>query len=157
MKRAVRCSCGAKTRDAEQETCIQCGRMLHEAEISCAIHPDSFAGGRCVVCGKPLCTACNVLTDERWLCAEDAEALREWMEVFQTIDPFAADAVVRNLAQNGFELRTYDHAQFCDDPHLTVGSPVLVFVRRERHADATSILRGLELDRIDVTNARNHH
>jgi hypothetical protein len=78
------------------------------------------------------------------------------LEVFRTADPFAADAVVRNLALNGYELRTHDHAEYRDDPLRTDGARVRVFVPSDRHGDAAKFLRELDLDRIDVSLARNH-
>lgn len=140
---------------AGQTFCRWCGTLAGPAEengfaIGCEIHHERGAVGLCIICSKPVCADCEVMSHGKILCHEPEHRimLQEWSTVHEPDSEFEADALVRNLADNGIEAKTFslhDHvaARWVDE------NRVLVFVRKSDMENAISLLKELNLIDID--------
>lgn len=134
-----------------QKLCSVCGALVDTSEekivtIECETHPDYRAVGLCVVCGRPVCSECEVKSDEKILCAnpEHRILLQEWSVLLRPDSEFEADALVRNLADGGidaksFSLHTYAATFWMNE------SRVLLFVKNSEGEKAKALLEELNL------------
>jgi hypothetical protein len=136
---------------AEQKVCGVCGVLIDMSEektfnIECETHPNHRAIGFCVICGRPVCSECEVKSAGKILCNDPDHRilLQEWSMVHQPDSEFEADALVRNLADGRIEAKTFslhDHmATFWLHENR-----VLLFVRKSEDEKAKALLKELNL------------
>jgi hypothetical protein len=128
--------CGAFT-DTDEENAFK---------VECESHPDNRAVGLCVICGRPVCSDCEVKSAEKILCSDPAHKimLQEWHVMYQPNSEFEAEALVRNLADGGIEAKTFslhDHIAM----HWLNENRVLLFVRKSEDEKAKEFLKELNL------------
>ena len=136
---------------AEQKFCYVCGTLLDTSEendciVECEMHPDRRAVGICVICGKPVCSDCEVKSSGKILCADPEHRilLQEWCGIFHTDSEFEADAFMRNLADGGIEAKTFslhDHSAM----HWFNENRIEVFIRKLDNEKAKALLKELHL------------
>lgn len=97
--------CGESFREAD--ACPACG--LASAELSCETHPDTAAEGRCVVCGRAVCKACQAGDSRACLCADHREVtiIQGWAQVYTTTREFEAQLLRENLLAEGLDARIF--------------------------------------------------
>ena len=115
-------------------------------KIECETHPDHRAVGLCVVCGKPVCSDCEVKSAGKLLCnnPEHRILLQEWGVMYEPDSEFEAEALVRNLADGGIDAKTFslhDHVAAC----WLNENRVLLFVRKLEVEKAKMLLKELNL------------
>jgi hypothetical protein len=143
-------NCSAKLQ-AGQRFCFDCGILIGTSDenilkVECETHPDRFAVGLCVICGKPVCSDCEVKSAGKIVCAdpEHMVLLQEWREIHRPDSEFEAEALVRNLADGGVEAKTFSlHDNVA--MHWMNENCVLVFVRKSESSKAKVILEDLNL------------
>ena len=136
---------------AEQKVCGMCGLFIdanaeHSAGMECETHPNRRAVGLCIVCGRPVCSACVVKHTGRIVCQdpEHRRMLQEWSVIHQPDTEFEADAFERNLADGGIEAKTFS-IQSHVATHWLNENRVLVFVRKTEMEKAKALLEELHL------------
>jgi hypothetical protein len=143
-------NCLAQLQDG-QKFCGVCGALIETSEenvfkVECETHPDHRAVGLCVICGKPVCSDCEVKRDGKILCndSEHKILLQGWCVMYQPDSEFEAEALVRNLADGGIEAKTFslhDHVT----THWLNENRVLLFVRKLEDEKAKALLKELNL------------
>ena len=133
------------------EFCHLCGSLVESSEdhgipVECETHPDQRAIGICVVCGRPLCSECGIKRTGKFLCddPEHTILLQDWCVMLQPDSEFEAEAVVRNLADGGIEVKAFSLHDHVAASWLKENS-VLVFVRTSEHEKAKTLLKELNL------------
>jgi hypothetical protein len=136
---------------ASKKFCDVCGALVDTGEendfkIECETHPDRQAVGLCIICGKPVCSDCEVKSAGKILCSDPEHRILhlEWREMHRTDSEFEAAALVCNLADGGFETKTFsihDHVA----THWLNGNRVLLFVRKSENEKAKTFLKELNL------------
>lgn len=131
--------------------CYGCGTLDETTEendfkIECEMHPGRYAVGLCVICGKPVCSDCEVKSGKKILCADPEHKilLQEWCLIHQMESEFEAEALMRNLADNGIEGRMFslhDHIA----SHWLNENRVVLFVKNLERDKAKSLLKNLNL------------
>jgi hypothetical protein len=116
------------------------------AAIECETHPGNRAVGLCVVCGRPVCSDCELKSGEKTLCNDPGhqKVLQEWCKLYQSDSVFDADAVKHNLADGGIEAKIFslhDHIA----THWLKENRVLLFVRKSEGEKAKALLQDLNL------------
>lgn len=145
--------CGAATQEtvecpnchesipADEEACPACGFL--RVQMPCAVHPDRLAVGVCVVCGKPLCEACNQGEKPYFKCDVHApvEIVEGWAQVYTTGDDVEAELIRDNLQAEGIDaqvLSQKDHFTFT----MEIGdlAQVRVLVPAYAYEDARQVI-----------------
>jgi RNA polymerase subunit RPABC4/transcription elongation factor Spt4 len=143
-------NCSTQLQDG-QKFCNVCGTLLDADEdrifkIECETHTNHRAIGLCVICGKPVCSDCEVKTDNKILCnnPEHKILFQEWSVLYQPDSEFEAETLVRNLADSGIETKT-----FSLHDHITTywlnENRVLLFIRKSEIEKAKALLKELNL------------
>lgn len=89
------------------DSCPACGWTA--AEFFCDRHPQVRAIGRCVVCGRALCTECRAGEGRAYRCAEHAKVnvIQGWAQIYSTASEFEAQLLRENLAAEDVEARIF--------------------------------------------------
>jgi hypothetical protein len=114
--------------------------------IECETHPNHRAVGFCIICGRPVCSECEVMSAGKILCADPEHriVLQEWNVMSQLGSEFEADALVRNLTDDGIKTKTFslhDHVA----AHWLNENRVLLFVRKLDYEKGKALLKELNL------------
>jgi hypothetical protein len=143
-------NCSTQLKDG-QKFCGMCGALIDASEenvfkVECETHPDHYAVGLCVICGKPVCSDCEVKNEGKILCADPEHRMvhQDWRVLYQPDSEFEAEALVHNLADGGIEAKTFslhDHVT----THWLNENRVLLFVRKTEDEKAKALLRELNL------------
>lgn len=128
-----------------------CGTLFNRGEekvleIECETHPDCRAIGFCVICGKPVCSDCEVKSAGKILCSDPEHRilLQEWCVMHQPDSEYEAEALMRNLADGGIEIKTFslqDHVA----THWLNENRVLLFDRKSEKERAQTLPKELNL------------
>jgi ribosomal protein L37E len=114
--------------DGAEPACPACGRL--RADAPCPRHPERAASGRCVVCGTPVCDACDDGGRTHFSCPEHREipVVEGWAQVYSTSDDVEASLIRDNLQSEGVdaEILSQKDSSFALD--LGDLSPVRVLV-----------------------------
>jgi RNA polymerase subunit RPABC4/transcription elongation factor Spt4 len=136
---------------AEQRFCRECGALLETREengfkIECETHPDRRAIGLCIICGRPVCSDCEVTSGGKILCTdpEHRTLVQDWRVIHQPDSEFEAEALVRNLADNGIEAKTFSLHDSVATYWLNENR-VLLYVRKSEGEKAKALLKELNL------------
>jgi hypothetical protein len=136
---------------AGQKFCYVCGVLLDAGEekifeIECETHPDCRAVGLCVICGKPVCSDCEVKSAGKILCSDPEHRilLQEWCVLHQPDSEFEAEALVRNLADAGIKAKTFSLRDYITTRWLDENR-VFLFVRKSENEKAKALLKELNL------------
>jgi hypothetical protein len=131
--------------------CKKCGSVVdtsedHDETIECETHPDHYAVGICVICGRPVCSDCEVKSNEKILChdPEHKIALHEWCAMVEPGSEFEAVALVRNLSDGGIEAKAFslhDHVA----THWLEETHILLFVKTSECEKGKALLQELNL------------
>ncbi|MCX6122535.1 MAG: hypothetical protein NTX44_13080 [Ignavibacteriales bacterium] len=151
MKTRHTCKNCSTQLQARQKFCGVCGALSDSSEeiivtIECETHPDRCAVGLCVVCGRSVCSECEVKSGEKILCAnpEHRNLLQEWTVLHRPASEFEADALVRNLADGGIDAKSFSLHHYAATFWLNE-SRVLLFVRNSESEKAKALLEELNL------------
>ncbi|MBX6363053.1 MAG: DUF2007 domain-containing protein [Gemmatimonadetes bacterium] len=130
---------------ADEEACPACGFLRVEAR--CAVHPERRAVGACVICGRPLCEACNQGDRPYFKCEAHApvEIVEGWAQVYTTGDDVEAELIRDNLQAEGIDaqvLSQKDHFAFT----MEIGdlAQVRVLVPAYAYEDALAVIEAHE-------------
>jgi len=128
-----------------------CGALIDTSEedvfkVECETHPDHRAVGLCVICGKPVCSDCEMKSAGKILCSnpEHKILLQEWSVLYRLDSIFEAEAFVRNLADGGIKGKTFsmqDHIAM----HWLNENRVLLFIKKSENEKAKALLKELNL------------
>ncbi len=131
--------------------CIVCGVLADAGgekgfEIECETHPDRRAVGLCVICSKPVCLDCRVVSKDKILCTDPEHKilLQDWRILLEPDSEFEADALARNLADGGIEAKYYsllDHIT----THWLNENRICLFVKKLEYDKAKAFLNELNL------------
>jgi hypothetical protein len=110
-------NCGATVAGAA-DACSVCGQLRNPEQ--CARHPDRSAAGACLVCGTPVCDACNRGRGNTYLCEthQGVDIVDGWATVHSTGDDIEAELISGNLMAEGIDaqvLSQKDHYSFTVD------------------------------------------
>jgi hypothetical protein len=125
--------------------------LLEDGAVECANHSGVVAEALCTVCGKPVCADCAVLLGSRGIVCDEPEhrlLLERWTIVFRTNSEFEADMIVKNLENEGVELRKFSSRSFKRTIGENARDFVNVFVPSSEHHHAEQSLRTLGLSNI---------
>jgi len=133
-------NCGT-TVPADAEACPACGELQHA--VACATHPERSAAGVCVMCGRPVCEACDRGKGTEYVCEEHAVVpmTEGWAQVYTTGDDMEAELIRDNLLSEGIDsqvLSQKDHFSFTVD--LGDLAQVRVLVPAFEYEDAMRVL-----------------
>lgn len=149
-------SCGNEVAPRAGEECARCGEPivagggvcpacgeLHP-NVDCASHPGERASSACIVCGLPICTACDHGPGPYHLCPahRNIPIIQGWAQVYTAADDIEAELIRDNLLAEGIEaevLSQKDHFSF----RLDVGvlGPVRVLVPAFAYEEASELIR----------------
>jgi RNA polymerase subunit RPABC4/transcription elongation factor Spt4 len=146
MKTCINC---AALLNEDSSFCYTCGSIVttgNELSVECEMHPDRFAAGFCVICGKPVCIDCEIKSDGKVLCTnpEHRTILQDWQMLIQLDSEFEAEALEHNLTDSGIEARIFslhDHIA----TRWLIENRVLIFVRKLELEKAMMLLQELSL------------
>ena len=136
---------------AGHKFCIECGVLIDISgekvlEVECETHPNHLAVGFCVICSKPVCVDCEVISYGKVLCTDPEHILllQEWYLMQQLDSEFEADALMRNLADGGIEAKTFSlHSHIA--AYWLNEDRVLLFVKKSEKEKAKTLLKELNL------------
>lgn len=131
--------------------CKICGALIDIVEenkfyVECETHPDYHAVGLCVICGKPVCSDCEVKSAGKILCndPEHKILLQEWCVMHQPDSEFEAEALKRNLADAGIKTKIFSLHDHIATRWLNENR-VLLFVRKSEEEKSKELLKELNL------------
>ena len=137
-------NCGERI-EKDVEYCPYCGIIRLKEEIECENHPGRPAVAVCIVCGKPVCSACRKTRMHKTFCDDDKHIrmYQNWAVAYISMTEYEAEMIKANLENAGIEAMIFnqqDHAYF-----LTVGSMarVNVMVRSDQIGEAKKIIDSL--------------
>jgi hypothetical protein len=89
------------------DACPACGWMREK--VACDRHPDRSALGRCVICGRSLCSDCREGDNRAFLCEDHRSitVIEGWAQVYSTASEFEATLVRQNLEAEGIDARIF--------------------------------------------------
>ncbi|MDE3058924.1 MAG: hypothetical protein KGJ59_13305 [Bacteroidota bacterium] len=128
---------------------MNCGSAVSTiAEIECGNHSGAAAVGACVVCGVPVCGDCAVTRGGKLFCNDSSHAvfLVRYALLGVAISEFEADIIVSNLKANGISPQFFSPKEFFNFKNDEPDSAVRVFVLKDDHARAVTLLTELELE-----------
>ena len=103
IHRCTRC----EERYRGSDACPACGHLREE--VACDRHADRTAKGRCVICGRALCSDCREGDARAYLCEDHASitVIEGWAQVYSTASEFEASLVRENLESEGIDARIF--------------------------------------------------
>lgn len=127
---------------AAGDACPACG--LLRVEVSCDVHPNTPAEGRCVVCGGAVCRACRRGDGRATLCAEHASVvvIQGWAQIYSTQREFEAQLVRDNLVAEGVAARIFSQKDNMLSVALGDLSIVRLLVPAWEYEPAKALIRG---------------
>ncbi len=133
--------CGESVAE-DRDYCPLCGHAFTAA--ACPDHPDRTASDRCVICGRPVCEACDdAERDGACRCERHADipVVEGWAQLYTTGSEVDAQLVQQNLQAEGLDARVFSQK----DRSFAIGigdlSPVRLLVPAEQFVGALEILR----------------
>ena len=92
---------------ANSDSCPACGTLRESA--LCDLHPDHEAVGRCVVCGRAVCSECAVREGRSVRCADHAgvRVIEGWAQVYNASSDVEAQLLRDNLRAEGIDAQIF--------------------------------------------------
>jgi hypothetical protein len=89
------------------DACPACGHL--RVAMACEQHPERKASGRCVICGRALCSSCRAGDGRAMLCEQHGgiTVIEGWAQVYSTASEFEASLVRQNLEAEGIDARIF--------------------------------------------------
>jgi hypothetical protein len=136
----VRCSrCGETHSDPD--ACSACGAL--RVQHRCASHPDTFAEGRCVVCGRLVCRVCQQGPGRVFLCHDHARIglIQGWAQIYSTTSEFEAQLLRENLLAEGMDAQIFSQKDQMLSVDLGDLSIVRLLVPARQYERARAVIR----------------
>lgn len=137
----IRCSHCGQDFDATDAACPACG-YIHNGAARCQRHPDCVADGICVMCGDPVCAACNSNGRVHFACPDHAAVpvFQGWAQIYSTADSIEADLIKENLQSEGMSAAVLSQKDQTFNVDLGDLSPVRILVPAYEYGDAVRVL-----------------
>jgi hypothetical protein len=121
--------------------CPACGTLREP--VSCDVHPERPAAGRCVVCGVAVCDECGEPQPWAYLCSEHrgVRVTEGWAEVYTTTSEFEAQLVRDNMRAEGIDAQIFSQRDNIFSVDVGELSIVRVLVPVWSHQEAVGVIR----------------
>jgi predicted RNA-binding Zn-ribbon protein involved in translation (DUF1610 family) len=126
---------------AGEQSCPACGH-IHGEHIRCTRHPDSMAGGICVICGDAVCKSCDAGETVHHACPvhRDVSVIEGWAQIYSTSDAVEAELIKENLQSEGIDAAVLSQKDRSFAVDLGELSPVRILVPAYEYLSATTLL-----------------
>jgi hypothetical protein len=125
----------------ESDACPACG--LAAEEFRCELHADRVAIGRCVLCGRAVCTICGDEEKRVTLCPDHRETpiIEGWAQVYSATSELEAQLLRDNLRAEGIEAQVFSQKDMMFTLHLGELSILRILVPVWDYERALEIIR----------------
>jgi hypothetical protein len=124
------------------DSCPFCG-TLH-LEVPCDEHTAAAAAGRCVLCGRAVCTECVAGDRSVTLCREHEKVvlIEQWAQVYSTTSELEAQLLRENLRADGMDAQVYSQKDMMFNVDLGELSIVRLLVPVWEYEQALRTIQG---------------